>query len=463
MLQFNTKKIYSNSDHYEKLTGNLINAVIYTAQKYRVDPEKLFYEALCKIIYNGDFCGITRDKGMRESVEYNQDQKQYIDRSEYFEIIIQTLRKTDKYNLSRFFTESYDNYNVSEENLDFLIRIFCMEVSNTLKNNINGIHYPNPHISTPSYQNIQMYPPSKKLKDAIINNTQTKIASSSYAFNGMTAYSSVGKQRTNQEDSYYIGTHPQNSEFKILVVADGMGGSSQGEIASNIAVKELMQWFDTLPGNEYNQNDNRKLAYLLQQKVNEIQRKICEKINDGGTTLCVSIIKNNSIVMGNIGDSQGYIIEDNKIIHATTPDSHPIKNLGVQKDIARFHKMNNAINSFVGIFKGEEAYPEMCITEAKIKSHSIYKVIMCSDGVTDCISEKQIIKIANESSNPSQALVEYAIENDSYLAHELNELFNELSIDEQYAVWRRYQNGEFNDKINAGKDNTTAVSAVIKR
>lgn len=447
MLQF---KVYNDKSFNSDMLCDLINAIRITSKKYNIDINKYSFDALLMILRKRSYISITRDKGMRKLVgAYAPDA--------FFDLIIDMLEKTNLYRKEDIVTIVDGKYHISEENLDYLIKEFLKNISTSLKGNID-INFSQSHSYIPNPENVKMYSPSDELREAIKNNTQTSVKSSSVMFNDMSGYSHVGKYRSNQEDSYYIGYNPINPNFKILVVADGMGGSKQGEVASNIAVKELMKWFDSLPADEYYETNNQRLSYLLQLKINDIQKKILQSVYDGGTTLCVSLIKNNSIIMGNIGDSQGYIIKDNELIYATDPDSVPVK-YGVPRDIARFHKRNNQITSFLGKFGEEEVSPKINITQTNISANGIYKVILCSDGVTDCIDERKIIDIANESGNPAQALVEYALENNSYLSYD----FKLLSGVDKMIAGDIYNNGQLNEKINGGKDNTTAVSAVVRR
>ena len=53
---------------------------------------------------------------------------------------------------------------------------------------------------------------------------------------------------------------------------------------------------------------------MLDRKLGEIDNKIKNATRSGGTTLCFSIIRNNSIVMGNIGDSKGLVFEDGNLV-----------------------------------------------------------------------------------------------------------------------------------------------------
>ena len=53
----------------------------------------------------------------------------------------------------------------------------------------------------------------------------------------------IGRVRDMNEDAATIVKHPRNKNIKMLVVADGMGGKEDGNIASNYIVTSLERWF----------------------------------------------------------------------------------------------------------------------------------------------------------------------------------------------------------------------------
>ena len=433
-----------NNINCQSIIDDLMIAVKITSDIYDLDSKKLLNVVLKEIIHNNNYTKITRKHGSRDRVLSHS-------RDEYFNMILNVT------NLIEGHPKAGNKYIMREENTDYLIDMAC---SNFLYRELSKTFVTVQEDKIESEpENVKYYLPSEELKQSIINGTQTKVHDSLYAFNGMSGYSNVGKNRQNQEDSYYIGVHPKNSNFKIMVVADGMGGYENGEIASNIVVKELMTWFDSLNYQEFYNRDNQNLANLLARKINEINNKICDLVYDGGTTLCASIIKNNSIVMCNIGDSQGYIFENGILKYETVPDSTTVNNPNIPKEVARFHKHNNVITNFLGKAGGEKIIPKVNIVEYKLHNFRTYKVVLCSDGVTDCISKRDIVKIINDNEDTSKALVEYAISNHSYL----NEEIALLEERDKYKARFLYNSGQMIDCISAGKDNTTAVSGVIRR
>lgn len=432
------------TNNKQQMIDYLLMATTITAEKYNVDKQQTMKNILMRLIRYNSYDGATKKNDCRTLVSS-------FSRDAYFCLIINEMLGTMA---SRFRSKDGETYRIDDLLVEKMVDTFCSRVLSKNKS-FNKPQSSNNEPIKP--QNVKYYSPSQELKKSIIQGTQTDAKKTSYSFNEMMAYSDRGKKRGNQEDSYYIGVHPGNPNFKIMVVADGMGGQANGEIASNIAVREMMSWFESLPVSEFYLDNNYGLHDAIEQKIQEIHKKICSKTN-GGTTLCFSIIKNNSIIMGNVGDSQGYIINNNELIYATSPDSLPIA-MGVPKDIARYHNMNNVVNNCLGAGMDDDVVPSVQLNEVKLENQNTYKIVLCSDGVTDCISERKIIDIINNNQNAAQALVEYAIENDSYLYFDLKNLSNRdrLIIESQNYL------RELKEHIAAGKDNTTAVEAVVRR
>ncbi|MDE5586900.1 MAG: hypothetical protein K2I72_00850 [Bacilli bacterium] len=107
----------------------------------------------------------------------------------------------------------------------------------------------------------------------ILDGTQLKNQRTSYLVDGnLYATQDIGKVRGNQEDSVLIMSHPEIPEFKFLAVSDGMGGVEYGEEASNYTVKQLSEWFPSLPKDLY--HDVNLIVQKLNNKIQEISQEI---------------------------------------------------------------------------------------------------------------------------------------------------------------------------------------------
>ena len=216
--------------------------------------------------------------------------------------------------------------------------------------------------------------------------------------------SDAGKVRTHNEDNVVIISN-KNNEF-VLAVADGMGGHKAGEIASSIAIEHITEVFEKMDS--------------IGKKEDAIDwlRKIVKEINDKifsytsmhpeskgmGTTLVIAIKTDDYILYGNIGDSSGYAIKNEKI-HKITKD-HTLVNLLVSTgeltpEQAKFHPRKNLLTRALG------ANDPIEIDIFSVDS-AVNGLFLCSDGLTNMVTDEQIEKVLN-SNAPIEEQVEKLI------------------------------------------------------
>jgi len=198
-----------------------------------------------------------------------------------------------------------------------------------------------------------------------------------------------GRVRNHNEDSVTILKNA--SDEYLMVVADGMGGHRKGEVASSIAVSRLGKRFNDTP------SIGTKLDAVnwLNDNINEINREILEYGETNvdskglGTTVVVALLTKSYLIFGNIGDSSGYVMKNNKL-HKVTK-AHTLVNLLVEagnitEEEAKTHPKKNILMKALGV--SEKC--ELDIFDVDIESDSI---LLCSDGLTNMLSDEQIEKV----------------------------------------------------------------------
>ena len=185
-----------------------------------------------------------------------------------------------------------------------------------------------------------------------------------------------GIVRSHNEDSVVISKN-KNEEY-MLVVADGMGGHTGGEIASTIAVTHLQKKFESI----------LTLANVLIYEYTKLNPDSLGM----GTTIVIGIYTKDYLLFGNIGDSSGYVVKNNKL-HKITND-HTLVNLLVKtgeltKEEAKDHPRKNVLMKALGA--NETVEMDVFDVETNIEG-----VFLCSDGLTNMLSDEQIIKVLEE-------------------------------------------------------------------
>ena len=202
----------------------------------------------------------------------------------------------------------------------------------------------------------------------------------------------TGRVRSHNEDSVTI-VRNGSGEY-LLVVADGMGGHRAGEVASSLAVTHLGKRFSSIS------SIGSKLDAVnwLNDNVNEINESILEYAKNHfdskglGTTLVLALLTNDYLIFGNIGDSSGYVLKNNKL-HKVTHD-HTLVNLLVEagdltEEEAKVHPKRNVLMKALGA--GEKIDIDIFDVEKDVDG-----VLLCSDGLTTMLQKEQVEKILEE-------------------------------------------------------------------
>jgi len=129
--------------------------------------------------------------------------------------------------------------------------------------------------------------------------------------------SDTGNKRPNNEDE--VG-YLEKNDFKLLLVADGMGGHLSGEVASKMAKETLLQLFnleDKFPTIHFAKAFIKKAM----KKTNSVIHKLSaskEEFYGMGTTLVMALVTDKFTIVVNCGDSRCYTLKDNKLNRVTT-------------------------------------------------------------------------------------------------------------------------------------------------
>lgn len=215
--------------------------------------------------------------------------------------------------------------------------------------------------------------------------------------------SDPGRIRGNNEDRYGI-VETKDKEV-VLFVADGMGGHSAGEVASGYMAETIKHFFsdkhsleDTWGGDKNTPPDFFSNDFLL-RVVEKGNAKIFHQAMDEqdkkgmGTTLTLSIIRNNQLKIAQVGDSRAYLIRK-KTIKLLTKDHSLVQNevdLGLlTPQEALWDPRKNIITKAVGIVAKVE--PDFYEYSLEPKD----RVLLCSDGLYDLVPEKEILHICQK-------------------------------------------------------------------
>lgn len=178
----------------------------------------------------------------------------------------------------------------------------------------------------------------------------------------------------------------------LLVVADGMGGTNAGEVASDIAqnsVKKAFEALETIPaGTKERENFLKKVIVQAHQEVVRHQEENLDTAGMG-TTLVIAWVIDDMIHAAWSGDSRCYVYDEGKALVPFSEDHSIVWELVKKGDLtaeeARLHPNSNIISQSLGDPKNAP--------KPDVKTRPLYagnKILVCSDGLNGMISDGEI-------------------------------------------------------------------------
>ena len=201
-----------------------------------------------------------------------------------------------------------------------------------------------------------------------------------------------GRRRENNEDAFY-----NDDEVRLYIVADGMGGHRAGEVASSTvvsSVKDYMEAFHTSPVAKEASEDNMSPAATAVSHSIELANRVVYQLSQDqgsykgmGSTAAVAYFFEDTLVTANVGDSRIYLIRQNGIEQLTQDHTllaeHMRKNPDWDPNSASI-PMKHILVRAVGIHEVVEAD----VYETQSLPGDL--ILMCSDGLTDMLSDEEI-------------------------------------------------------------------------
>lgn len=228
------------------------------------------------------------------------------------------------------------------------------------------------------------------------------------------AKSDVGKAREMNQDYYYIS--PEESQIKLFILADGMGGYKGGEIASKLATISVKNYIES--NFEVIIKEKDEILKLIKSAIEYANMVVYERAKEDkelegmGTTLEVCLIYNNKVYLGHVGDSRIYRMRNDVLRKLTTDHSYVeklVKDGTITREEAYSHPKKNMLTKALGC----TVFVEPDVTVKGFIKDDI--ILMCSDGLTNMIKEEEIYNIIkNDYKIATQKLIEKANENGGY-------------------------------------------------
>lgn len=223
------------------------------------------------------------------------------------------------------------------------------------------------------------------------------------------AKSDIGKKRDNNEDYYFVS---DNKNFPLFIIADGIGGHNSGEVASKMTVESISSSLKEI--SEYKSLEDLEKDFV--KAISDANILVFNKAKENpemlnmGSTLTALYKYENSVLIGNVGDSRAYSITNSEIRQLTEDDTlvNSLYKLGkITKDEAINHPKRNMITNAVGT----DLIIDINLIQYNYKPGEY--ILLCTDGLSDMLRDENILSIFSSSDNLeeiSETLLEKALE-----------------------------------------------------
>lgn len=209
--------------------------------------------------------------------------------------------------------------------------------------------------------------------------------------------SSVGPVRSNNED-FALFWEPTDLDQKrargaVAILADGVGGQGQGEVASRLAAETALRTFQEL---EEATAPKQALWQMFNAANVAVYDQGMDHRDEGrmATTLTISLLRNDEVTIGHVGDCRVYLVQDGRIRQATADHSYAA--MQVKLGLLSEHEAAaSELRSMLTRSIGKE--PTIQVDFHTLQVNRGDQVVQCTDGLHQCVSEEEICEIVTRS------------------------------------------------------------------
>ncbi|WP_395091500.1 PP2C family protein-serine/threonine phosphatase [Armatimonas sp.] len=219
------------------------------------------------------------------------------------------------------------------------------------------------------------------------------------------ARTDIGRVRENNEDKFDFflpeDAPTQAVRGRLWAIADGMGGHSAGQVASEAGLKTVIRSYFAEPvvgevGEALRQSLRDANALITQAAINMGAK------NGMGTTMVVAIVLNDMLTLAHVGDSRAYLLREGERIRQLTTDhswvEEQVRRGALSRAEAEKSPYRNVITRSIGMGDGMDAD----ILTEKLFPEDI--LLLATDGVTGYLGEDALAALMSNKSLSKAAL-----------------------------------------------------------
>lgn len=216
----------------------------------------------------------------------------------------------------------------------------------------------------------------------------------------------VGHRRRNNEDAF--GVYP---DIGLYLVADGVGGSAGGERASGLAVQAAAEMLRSMLAgtkpifgrfSEQLTRDERMLGTALLAANSTVYAE--GVIGDGPhgmcTTVVAALVRDTRLSIAHVGDSRIYLLR-NAVLERLTDDHSLVEEQYRKGLISREEMATSDLRHIITRVLGADPDVEIELAHRNVQAGD--RLLLCSDGLTNMLSDAEIGRILHRSATPDDA------------------------------------------------------------
>lgn len=249
------------------------------------------------------------------------------------------------------------------------------------------------------------------------------------------AKTDVGRVRNNNEDNLQAASDLTTAPMKwvndmecdlgdkgaLLVVADGMGGMNAGEVASEIAINTIREFFSPDKITPQVLESKVGIESFMKRSIMEADANIKKAAHENpehkgmGTTIVIAWLLDGKLYVAWCGDSRAYLFNTKNGLRQISKDHSYVQTLVDKGQITRedaFDYPDSNIITRCLCDSSQKARPDIIANPIDVCNGDI--ILLCTDGLSGMIRDHEIELILAESSDDlsvcSDKLIEAACE-----------------------------------------------------
>lgn len=192
--------------------------------------------------------------------------------------------------------------------------------------------------------------------------------------------------------------HFESPNGLVAVVCDGMGGHVGGQVASHTAIDAIHQYMMQERGGTPFEQIVEAMNFANAAILNRAQQQ--PELTGMGSTCVMLVVYKGKVYIGSVGDSRVYLVRNHKIKQLTVDQSYVqmlVDSGSITPEEAERHPRKNEITNALGL-KGMQ--PATVLSHITPEAGDCF--LLCSDGLSGMVSDKDIEKVVSRQSEKTQ-------------------------------------------------------------